>query len=676
MFASKNRKKNLISSFVVFPLFCVVVFLAQTHVVAAQVTWYNPLSWASAGIGDIFKGLLYGIFVMFGWFASAAITLFGWAINPDYISGPSGLLNRSSVYEMWKFIRDFFNLFFILTLLYTAFTIVFQVAKDYKKTLLSLVLAALFVNFSFPITRVIIDATNVPMYYFVNQLGTTGDGKSSLNTVLSASQLEKILIPNKVVDTDVSQLLMAIVFLFIFSITLVVLAVMFIIRLAALVILLIFSSVGFAAAVIPGLQEYSNKWWKGLWQYALFGPAAMLMLVVATRFFAEIAKDNTVKQFVDTATKSTTPESASFVAAMAMFSIPIIMLWMALGLASSMSIAGAGAVVGTGQKFAKWAGRKTYNNPVGRGLYGGAKKAAMDGNFYGLKYGKIPGVGKLLTGNYWAKPSRIEAAIKGRMGGGEKGALSELEKLRQQEVNEQVKKDKESNLSRSDALARLGSTDEAMRVSAAISLGNMDNGIQSMDDLTKALDALKDPRTGIMEESYRERAVQIVAKTDKKVIAETTDPATGVTTSGLQNLQAVIGSLGDNEKAISDLIAKLDDSAFSGSGADYGDVITALNGVNASLAPALKTKMIKEGRADVLVDSITHGSVDPVLVQTAVDTVLNDIRSTKDMVGNVKLFQNYSVAANTYVAAQSAPRQTEIKKSAAQDSPEVARIII
>ncbi|MBP9697612.1 MAG: hypothetical protein KBD65_00225, partial [Candidatus Moranbacteria bacterium] len=395
MVFKKNKRQNIVVS-----AFTLLVF-------ASGIFFLTPSSAHAFNlfgdtIGSAFKVLLYGVFVMIGWIASMAITLFEWAVNPDYISGSSGLLNRASVYLMWQFVRDFFNLFFILVLLYTAFTIVFQVAKDYKKTLLSIVLAALFVNFSFPITRVIIDVTNVPMYYFINQIGATGDGtnqKDYLGTVLSASQIQNILIPGSkggVSEVDftnvgVSQIFVAILFMFVFSISLLVLAVLFVIRIAALIILLIFSSVGFAASVIPGLGKYGSMWWDKLWQYTFFGPAAALMLMVATRFFAEIAKDNTVKQFIDSATANTAPTSAGFISSMAMFTVPMIMLWMAIGLATSMSIMGAGAVAGTGQKFAKWAGRKATVSPV---MFAGRKldsKLAGSKNFSFLS----PGAWKL-----------------------------------------------------------------------------------------------------------------------------------------------------------------------------------------------------------------------------------------------------------------------------------------
>lgn len=673
MFFSKNKKHNLrVSIATLLPFFMGLLF-------------FVPL-FAHAGIGDeietaIIKTPLYMIFTAVGWFTSIAVTIFGWAVNPDYISGPSGILNGSSIYAMWKLVRDFLNLFFILTLLYTAFTIVFQVAKDYKKTLLSLVLAALFVNFSFPITRFIIDVTNVPMYYFINQIGTSNAGADKLGTVLSAVQLKNILIPGSAGDdtaslslatVQTSQLLMAIIFLFIFSVTILVLAILFVVRVVALIILLVFASVGFAASVMPGLSKYSSMWWDKLWQYTLFGPAAALMLFIATRFFAEIAENKTPDQFLQSAIAATPSQFSQFISAMAMFSVPIIMLWMAIGLASSMSIAGAGAISGRGEKFIKWAGRKaTYNNPLGRGVGGGLKKAAMDGKLLGFDYGKRA---KMLTGNYWAAPSKVEAGIKGFTAGGAKGAKTELQKLKDKQIHEQIAKDKENKLSRTDAVNRLGSSDDVMRIAAATSLANMDNGIQSMDDLTKALTALKaiDPATGkrtLDDPNYSEKALEIIAKTDKKIIAKTTDPA-GVTTSGLQNLQSVISSLGGNQKAINDLVAKVEYTALDGTANDYQAVHDLLKSVKPGMEAALESKAKKEGKTDAMLEFKFNTRINPA--DTRASIALDTLKGMKtEDVAKQEMFKAGSankVYADAYLnslktggANENIPRYQKIK---------------
>lgn len=504
-----------------------------------------------------FKWLLYGIFTFFGWLASVALTLFEWAIDPKYISGDPGLFNRESIYNMWKFIRDFFNLFFILVLLYIAFTVVFQIQKDFKKALLSLVLAALFINFSFPVTRFLIDATNVPMYFFANQMLAANGKGNILGPAMSASSLKGILVPGSQdgkFDTDrvtVSRLIAAIVFIFLFSITLLVLAVMFVIRLIALLILLVFSAAGFAASIIPGMKEYSDMWWKNFWKYALFGPAAMLMILIATRFFDEIGNEQSavLVGLRNTATGVTTQTETSFIASMAMFSIPIIMLWMAMGLAQKMSIAGASSVVGAGQKFSKWAGKKTmdggkwltYKNPVARGVGGGVKDR-FDNN-------------RLVK--FLRSPSKTEARIKGAVGTGT--MKGELEKLHDKAAYEKAKKMKEDNVGNSELEKSLGSSNR--------------KADGSFKDLVAA------------------RAAAMVLS-ERKAISSAND------------FSAALQALGNNTKEVSALINGAGRPAFATmDGAMYRNIVNSnVISSNPNIAKAFDAQLKKEGKADAIVD--------------------------------------------------------------------------
>lgn len=109
-----------------------------------------------SGIKGAVSWILYTlVFTPLTWFVTVAVALFGFAVNADLISGPTGLLNHPEIYELWKFIRDFCNIFFILMLLIGAFSMVFQLSSyNAKKTLLSIILMALFVNFSFPLSGI------------------------------------------------------------------------------------------------------------------------------------------------------------------------------------------------------------------------------------------------------------------------------------------------------------------------------------------------------------------------------------------------------------------------------------------------------------------------------------------------------------------------------------------
>src|SRR3990167_7929341 len=119
----------------------------------------NPLLW-------VFNLLLYGVSLLIWLLLFLAGILFDWAVNPENFAL---VVNSKSVLVGWTIVRDALNLAFILVLLFSAFATIFQVEKFHlKKILLTLVLMALLVNFSYPISRFIIDAGNVPMYYLIS----------------------------------------------------------------------------------------------------------------------------------------------------------------------------------------------------------------------------------------------------------------------------------------------------------------------------------------------------------------------------------------------------------------------------------------------------------------------------------------------------------------------------
>ena len=153
----RNKKAFIFFGAVFF--LCAVFWLVPHLSFAAEA---SKESVPSGFFGYVFEAIksaiswiLYKIFQVLVWVGAAAIGLFSFALNADLISGPKGLLNQPVIYELWKFIRDFCNIFFILMLLIGAFSMVFQLSSyNAKKTLLSIILMALFVNFSFPLSQI------------------------------------------------------------------------------------------------------------------------------------------------------------------------------------------------------------------------------------------------------------------------------------------------------------------------------------------------------------------------------------------------------------------------------------------------------------------------------------------------------------------------------------------
>ncbi len=284
----------------------------------------------------------------------AANTLFVWAVKVDNFRAVVG---SPAIYTSWKIVRDFLNIAFILVILFSAFATIFQVEKySYKKILLNLVLMALLVNFSFPIARFIIDLSNVLMYTLMNMLfegGQAGAGKA-LAMIADKAGISSIMDPKGSVASSVAAMLAAIIFGFILAITMVAIGIMFVIRIVALAILIIFSPVAFVASIIPATASYASDWWNQLFKYAFFGPIMIFMIYIAVTTMQSFASVQTGFSVI-AGSESMAPNLIGNIAYLA---IPIVILWIGMGTAQKMSIAGAGAVMGGAQKILKSFGSK------------------------------------------------------------------------------------------------------------------------------------------------------------------------------------------------------------------------------------------------------------------------------------------------------------------------------
>ncbi|MFZ2975172.1 MAG: hypothetical protein WA055_00900 [Candidatus Moraniibacteriota bacterium] len=319
------------------------------------------------------------------WLMESAASLFEWIMKPENVTA---VINNNSVYNAWTMVRDVLNVSFIMFLLFSAFATVFQVDKyNYKKTLLWIVIMALLVNFSFPISRFIIDVSNVMMFYFADALGI--NGARTMVDFAGAAKLPEI-IHNEIGSFDSTYLLAAVIFVFIFAVTIVTITVLFVLRTIALAILIIFSSLAFVGAAIPQLSSYASDWWKKLFNYAFFGPIMLFMMYIASGMMTEIGKSGMGSMQKIAASQTDNPD---FIASISFFTIPIVILWMGIGVAQSMSAVGAGAVVGQGKKVMNW--------PVRAGKWGGS--TLLKKTDRGLAKSKYM---------WWASPTAFKTAWK------------------------------------------------------------------------------------------------------------------------------------------------------------------------------------------------------------------------------------------------------------------------
>ena len=276
--AKRKKKRSVFELRLFLPIFLIGFFIFSAQIAHADSVLMNWLGdkTASAFL-YVINLVLYAVFQIAGLTVSLGATLLEFVLNPIAFNG---LFNLAAVYNLWRMVRDFFNLFFILMILFIAFATIFQVqAYNYKKLLWQLVLMALLTNFSFPVSRFIIDLANVPMYFFLNSIAPTAGntvGKTISGNLFSAAELKNVLLPSVSETANITgasdmtnRLLQAVIFIFIFGVSLTVLAVLLLVRAVTLLVLVIFSPIGFIGSAIPWLSSISKKWWDQLLSFRL-----------------------------------------------------------------------------------------------------------------------------------------------------------------------------------------------------------------------------------------------------------------------------------------------------------------------------------------------------------------------------------------------------------------------
>ncbi len=316
---------------------------------------------ATDGFLWVFNWILFAVWWVLAWFIGIAGLLFDWAIDANNLKA---IIHNEGIYDAWKIVRDFLNLGFILVLLFSAFSTVFQIEKYHlKKILLMLVLMALLVNFSFPISRFIIDSSNMTMYYLLNQRFSDESRSDSISSkIMYYSNITRQFVPNisKTNANYTKQILIVIIFTFILMITLASLAAIMVVRIFALALLIIFSSVGFVAAILPSAESFSSKWWDNLFKYSFVGPTMIFMLIISFRMMDSLGGSelgsaiNQLKTLASDYDPVSGEIAKQSIADAAYFFLPIVLLWASILVAQSMGVYGASAVVNTAGRVKSW----------------------------------------------------------------------------------------------------------------------------------------------------------------------------------------------------------------------------------------------------------------------------------------------------------------------------------
>lgn len=234
-----------------------------------------------------------------GFLGLAGIVLDG-VIQMTVVDMTANFKKLTVINELWKTIRDLGNMTFIFILLYQGIRMVLGLSgANVKKAITGIILAAILVNFSLMFTKVVIDASNIITLGFYNSISNAGGGNKDiagykfnfgfsgafmkplgLSGILDVESFENI--GDKTInlkDRDASEIIIYVggsIFMLIAIFVFLAVALLFIIRYLAFILLLIMSPIAFLNFAID-LGSLSKKYWDTLFGQALFGPIYMFL---------------------------------------------------------------------------------------------------------------------------------------------------------------------------------------------------------------------------------------------------------------------------------------------------------------------------------------------------------------------------------------------------------------
>lgn len=272
---------------------------------------------------------VYNIFIMIGgWVAGFGGMLFDIAVDSLVLkfgcwitTGSGGCEGRMQgqvggvIDEVWKVIRDLFNIVFIFALVWIGLRLILGADETGTRRAIGfLIAAALLVNFSLYISKLVIDVANFTAVQIHTSMvgGLTGEGfsvtassdegdfsfidttgkYSIAGAFMQTLRISTFFSANAKVDDGVGAVvvgLLAFVFLCYLGFVLAYGAVMLVVRFIALVILLIFSPMMFLGWVLPSMEKYSSQWRTMFLAYSFFIPAYLLLLYISLYVMIQVA---------------------------------------------------------------------------------------------------------------------------------------------------------------------------------------------------------------------------------------------------------------------------------------------------------------------------------------------------------------------------------------------------
>jgi hypothetical protein len=208
-----------------------------------------------------------------------------------------------TLYPIWLVVRQITSLFVVFAGLWLGFMYIINKGKEFEKYIPFVILFGLFVNFSYPLVRTVIDVSNiVSLNLYASAVGNNAltakatDGNTAGALIMNKIGLQGLVFSATKVDTSKSDAgklskassvpgaLMAVGFVFYAAYVFFIITFLLVTRTAVLVFIIIASPLLFVDKVIPRLGGYASKLRDIFWEMLFVGPVFTIMLALTLKF--------------------------------------------------------------------------------------------------------------------------------------------------------------------------------------------------------------------------------------------------------------------------------------------------------------------------------------------------------------------------------------------------------
>ncbi len=379
--------------------------------------------------------LIWGAYYILFMPAVLLARFFGYLMDSSIIFSVSSTSYDNSnpfIQNGWTIIRDLSNIFFIFALLVAAIgTIVGLHGVNAKKTIASVIIVGLFINFSLFFSKVIVDLSHVMTRVFYSNIQTIGDSKKISGALMKQLEPQKILSEAKwkdaklhdptqtgtqvvtVTDSDnkgtkaIITLLIAGAMNWILVYLFAVLTAVFITRVLTIWLCMIFAPLAFSTLMVPKMSHMQyigfSSWLKNLTNAAFLAPIFLFFIFIIMKFLTvltPLVSGGTASNWFSDVLKTVFPFVVIIGLLLAAKKITVKMSG-AIGEGVAGAAAGA-AKMAAGAAVGIYTGGATMAlGGAGARVAGSSKLANMEasGGIKGTAAGLLRGGGKMLSTN-------------------------------------------------------------------------------------------------------------------------------------------------------------------------------------------------------------------------------------------------------------------------------------